>query len=191
MIKNYTVFLNSEALCNEKVMIPMGICTEGIIMHIGVAGWERGSCITAEVGSGPIAVATVAAGREIWLNFFSPILAHFAHFSFQSPRWVSFCPDGVSLCPEHHHQPLFFTQQSQTPFGDTNKHKSPQPHPKIPLFLAWTWKWAKWTTVPVSLWPLWAGLDWELRSPWNRNMLRISNIINLVSNIIILGLIAC
>ena len=146
MIKNYTVFLNSEALCNEKVMIPMGICTEGIIMHIGVAGWERGSCITAEVGSGPIAVATVAAGREIWLNFFSPILAHFAHFSFQSPRWVSFCPDGVSLCPEHHHQPLFFTQQSQTPFGDTNKHKSPQPHPKIPLFLAWTWKWAKWTT---------------------------------------------
>ena len=27
-------------------------------------------------------------------------------------------PDGVSFCPENHPQPLFFTPQSHTPFGD-------------------------------------------------------------------------
>ena len=69
--------------------------------------------------------------------FFSPILEHFCPFFLQIAQMVSFCPDGVSICPEYHQQPLFFTQQSQTPFGDmyvTTKH--PQANPKTPLFQA-------------------------------------------------------
>ena len=41
---------------------------------------------------------------------------------------VSIYPDGVSLCPEYHLQPLFFTQQSKTPFWDTTN-----PTPKHPF----------------------------------------------------------
>ena len=65
------------------------------------------------------------------------------------PTFVSFCPDVVSICREYHHQPLFFTQLSQTPFWVCTYTKHPQPHSKNPnpLFLAWSWKRAKWTTV--------------------------------------------
>ena len=35
------------------------------------------------------------------------------------------CPDGVSFCPDYQNQPLFFTQQSQTPFWDMYVHKTP------------------------------------------------------------------
>ena len=76
------------------------------------------------------------------IGFFFPILEHFCHFSYELPRWVSFCP-------EYHRQPLFFTQPSQTLLGTCTlaNTKYPQSHPKTPLFLAWTWKWAKWATV--------------------------------------------
>ena len=37
---------------------------------------------------------------------------------------VSFWPDGVSFCPDFHLQPLFFTMQSHTPFGDMYVHKT-------------------------------------------------------------------
>ena len=40
---------------------------------------------------------------------------------------------------------LFFTQPSHTPFLDMYVQKTTHPHPKTPLFLAWTWKWAKWS----------------------------------------------
>ena len=64
------------------------------------------------------------------MNFFAQFKSTFAHFSYKLPRWVSFCPDGVSFCPEYHHQPLFFTQQSQTPFGDMHEHKTPPAPPQ-------------------------------------------------------------
>ena len=66
---------------------------------------------------------------------FSPQFSStFAHFSYKLPRWVLFCPDGVSFCREYHHQPLFFTQQSQTTSGDMYIHKdTPNPTPKHPF----------------------------------------------------------
>ena len=54
----------------------------------------------------------------------------FAHFSYKFPRWVSFCPDRVSIRPEYHQQPLFFTQPSQTPFGNIYVHKTPPTPPQ-------------------------------------------------------------
>ena len=44
------------------------------------------------------------------------------------------CPDGVSLCPDFHPQPLFFTQPPHTPLGDMYVHQTP-PHltPKDPF----------------------------------------------------------
>ena len=49
-------------------------------------------------------------------------------------RWVSFCPDGVSFCPECHPQPLFFTQQSHTHFlGYVLTQNTPKPTPKHPF----------------------------------------------------------
>ena len=64
-----------------------------------------------------------------WI-FFSQFESNFAHFPYKLPRRVSLCPDGVSLCPELHHQPLFFTQPSQTPLGDMYVHKTPPIRPQ-------------------------------------------------------------
>ena len=66
------------------------------------------------------------------------MLEHFYPLFVQIARcqWVSFCPDGVSFCPEYHPKPLFFSQPSHTPFGDCAYTKHPQAHPKTPLFLA-------------------------------------------------------
>ena len=46
----------------------------------------------------------------------------------------SFCPDGVSFCPENHHQSLFFTQPSQTPFGAMYVYKTPPSPPQYTPF---------------------------------------------------------
>ena len=59
---------------------------------------------------------------------------HFAHFLYKLPGWVSFYPDGVSLCPEYHLQPLLFTQSLQTPFGDMYEHKTPPAAPQTTPF---------------------------------------------------------
>ena len=40
------------------------------------------------------------------------------------------CPDEVSICPEYHSQPLFFTQPSHTPFGDKYVNKTPSCPPQ-------------------------------------------------------------
>ena len=65
------------------------------------------------------------------IEFFLPIYrALFDHFSYEKPRWVSFCPDGVFFCPEYHPQPLFFTPLSHTPFMDMFVHKTPPTPPK-------------------------------------------------------------
>ena len=48
---------------------------------------------------------------------------------------VSFCPDGVSFCPEYHPKTLFFTQPSHTPFEDTYVHKTPPNPPQNNPFL--------------------------------------------------------
>ena len=66
------------------------------------------------------------------INFFFAILEHFCPLWYKLPRWVSFCPDGVSFCPEYHTQPLYFTQPSHTLFGNMYIHKTP-PTPKHPF----------------------------------------------------------
>ena len=60
----------------------------------------------------------------------SPILEHFCPLFTQIAQMVSFCPDGVSFCPEYHHKPLFFTQPSQAPFWDMCVHKTPPTPPQ-------------------------------------------------------------
>ena len=80
---------------------------------------------------------------SIWLNSPPPILGQFcplfvqiAQMGLILSRWG--CPDGVSFCPEYHHQPLFLTQPSQTPFfdsSDTYVHKTPPTSPPNALFL--------------------------------------------------------
>ena len=56
----------------------------------------------------------------IWATIESPPQKFLEHFCL---LWVSFCSDGVLFCPEYHTQPLFFTQQSHTPFWDIYMHK--------------------------------------------------------------------
>ena len=84
---------------------------------------------------------TGAVELSSWLNFFFPILEQFCLLFIQIaqkglilPRQVSFCPDGVSFCPQHHSQPMFFTQQSHTPFLDMYLHKIPQNPPQNTCF---------------------------------------------------------
>ena len=77
------------------------------------------------------------------------------------PSLEHFCPTFRTNCP---HRSLFFQMGSHyaqntttNPCSLLSRHKPlsgicmytrhPQPHPKTPLFLAWTWKWAKCTTV--------------------------------------------
>ena len=47
------------------------------------------------------------------------LFVQIAQMGLNLPRWVSFCP-------EYHPQPLFFTQQLHTPFGDMYVHETPQ-----------------------------------------------------------------
>ena len=64
----------------------------------------------------------------------SKFCSTFAHFWYKLPRWVSFCPDGVSFWPEYHPQSVFFTQQSHTPLGDMSVHKTnPGPPQNCPF----------------------------------------------------------
>ena len=77
-----------------------------------------------------------------WI-FSSRLYSTFAPFPFELPRWVSICPDGVSFSPETTPNPCSLLRR-HTPFGDMYVHKTP-------LFLAWTWKWAKRTTI----WAIW------------------------------------
>ena len=77
------------------------------------------------------------------IEFFIPILEHFYPLFIQFASQMGLIlPRWVSLCPEYHHQPLFFTQLSQTPFYVLTQN-TPNPTPKHPF----PWKWAKWTTV--------------------------------------------
>ena len=70
----------------------------------------------------------------VMIGFSPPILEHFC----QLFEWIAqmglICPDGFSFCPECHPQPLFFTQQSHTPFWEMyvltqNTLKPTQKHP--------------------------------------------------------------
>ena len=68
---------------------------------------------------------------------------------------ISFHPDGVLFCPEHHPQPLFFAQQSLTPFWDMYIHRtSPTPPQKTP-FPGLNLKVSKWTTWTQSEQNVW------------------------------------
>ena len=72
------------------------------------------------------------------------------------PRWVSFCPDGVSFCPEYHHQPLFFTQQSLNPFGDMYEHETPPAPPQNTPFPGLILKVGKMNYCLGKMDPIWA-----------------------------------
>ena len=71
------------------------------------------------------------------IEFFCQLYSTFVHFLYKLPRQVSFCQDKVSFWPEYHLQPLFFTQQSQTPFWDMYINETPptptQMVPKHPI----------------------------------------------------------
>ena len=59
------------------------------------------------------------------------------------PRWglrVSFAHNTTT-------NPCSLLSRHKTLSGICTNTKHPQPRPKTPLFLAWFWKWAKWTTV--------------------------------------------
>ena len=80
----------------------------------------------------------------------------FAHFSYKFPRWVSFCPDRVSIRPEYHQQPLFFTQPSQTPFGNIYVHKTPPTPPQNTPFPGLILKVGQTNYCLGKLDPIWA-----------------------------------
>ena len=65
---------------------------------------------------------------HLWQCYVSN-LEHFCPL-FKLPKWVSFCPDGLSFCPEYHPQFLFFTQLSHTPCLDMYVHKIHQSPPQ-------------------------------------------------------------
>ena len=68
------------------------------------------------------------------IEFFCPILEHFCPFQYNLPGLVSFCQDGVSFCPEYHHEPLIYTQPSQTPFRDIYEQETlPAPPQNTPF----------------------------------------------------------
>ena len=96
-----------------------------------------------------------------WLNFFPPILEHFCPLFIQIAQMGLILPRWGLICPEYHLQPLFFTHPSQIPFRVCTHTKHSQLHPKTPLFLAWTWKcakgttvWAKWTPTGQNVWKM-------------------------------------
>ena len=62
------------------------------------------------------------------LEHFCPLLVHVAQMGLILPKWGLTLP---RIPPQH----LFFTQLSQTSFGDMYVHKTPQAHPKTPIFL--------------------------------------------------------
>ena len=80
----------------------------------------------------------------LMIEFFCPILEHFCTLFVRIAQMGLILPRWALILARIPPPPLFFTQPSQTTFGDT---KPPQTHPKTLLFLAWTWKWAKWTTI--------------------------------------------
>ena len=96
-------------------------------------------------------------------------LEHFCPL-FKLPKWVSFCPDGLSFCPEYHPQFLFFTQLSHTPFGDMYIHKIPPSPPQNTPFPGQNLKVDKMNYSLGNLNPNWAkclkrGEQWLLQRP--------------------------
>ena len=88
-----------------------------------------------------------------------PILEHFCLFLVQIaqkglilPRWVSFYPEYPPQGPN----PCSLLSHHTFLSGICTYTKHPQLHPKTLLFLAWTWMWAKGTTVWAKWDPNWA-----------------------------------
>ena len=94
------------------------------------------------------------------------------------PTFSTNCPDGSHFAQMGSH----FAQNTTTnPCSLLNRHqplsgictntKHPQPRPKTPLFLAWFWKWAKWTTV-------WANWTASGQNVWkvSKTFLEVSNL---------------
>ena len=99
-----------------------------------------------------------------WI-LFPQFFSTFAHFSYKLPTWViqpslglifSRWTWGLILPRIRPPPPVLYSVV--TPFGNIIHH---QAHPKTPLFLAWTWKWAKWTTV------------WEIQISTGQNVWKV------------------
>ena len=61
------------------------------------------------------------------IEFPPPILEPFCPLFILIAQMGLIFSDGVSFCPEYHHQPLFFIRLSHTPFGICRYMKHPNP----------------------------------------------------------------
>ena len=78
------------------------------------------------------------------LEHFWPHIIQIAQIGLILPRW------GLILPRKPPPSPVLYSAVTK-PLLRYTKHL--QPHPKTPLFLAWTWKWAKSTTI----WAIWTS----------------------------------
>ena len=97
-------------------------------MDIAAADWHMIFLFTFFLKNNQLAFLDNWWGRSPDWIFLHQFLSAFAHFSYKFPRWVSFCSNGVSFCPEYHSQPLFH------PFrGFVWTKNTPNPTPKHPF----------------------------------------------------------
>ena len=99
-----------------------------------------------------------------WLNFSS------SNSRVLLPTFSTNCPDeshfaqiGSQFAQNTTPKPCFLLSCHTLLSGICTYTEQPQTHLKIPLFLAWTWKWAKWTTVT----------DWAIWTPTGQNVLKV------------------
>ena len=98
-----------------------------------------------------------ASGREMevkmWLNLFFPTLEHFCPLFIQIPDGSHFAQMGFHFVQNTTPNPCSLLRRHTPLSGICIYTQYPQPHPKAPFFLDWTWKWAKWTDV----WATWTS----------------------------------
>ena len=87
----------------------------------------------------------------------SPILEHFCILVSFCPLPTQ-CPDGVSICPAYHPQPLFITQPSHTSYVHTQNTPTPSqntPFPGLNLKLGkMTYHLSTWTPTGQYVWKM-------------------------------------
>ena len=72
----------------------------------------------------------------------------FTLFSWSPPPFLEhLCPLFIQIAQMGLILPRWGLSRRTLLLGICTNTKHPQPHYKTPLFLAWTWKWAKWTNV--------------------------------------------
>ena len=92
-----------------------------------------------------------------------PIVEHFHPLFIQIAQMGSqFAQMGSHFAQKTTPNPCSLLVSHHTPLlGICTYTKHPQTHPKTPLFPAWTWKWAKRTTVSVT-WTRTGQINWKV-----------------------------